>query len=79
MDTNGDDWEPLSPRSKQRRMLKRSKPRKSPGEKLSFQEAAIHVLSDQKNKGVFALTTRRIWDLIQEAGLVDTKFVLKFL
>lgn len=44
-----------------------------PGDKLSFQEAAIKVLAEQRSKGVHALTTRHIWDLIAVDGLVDTK------
>eukprot|EP01117_Protostelium_nocturnum_P018928 TRINITY_DN802_c0_g1_i5.p1 TRINITY_DN802_c0_g1~~TRINITY_DN802_c0_g1_i5.p1 ORF type:complete len:747 (-),score=289.50 TRINITY_DN802_c0_g1_i5:884-3124(-) len=50
----------------------------SEGEKLSFQrkslqEAAVQVLGEQREKGVYALSTRRIWELISLSGLVDTK------
>eukprot|EP01119_Soliformovum_irregulare_P023040 TRINITY_DN7984_c1_g4_i1.p1 TRINITY_DN7984_c1_g4~~TRINITY_DN7984_c1_g4_i1.p1 ORF type:complete len:680 (+),score=219.80 TRINITY_DN7984_c1_g4_i1:161-2200(+) len=48
-------------------------PKKSELGKLSFQEAAVRVLGDQRNKNVWALSTRKIWDLIAQSGLVDTK------
>lgn len=28
---------------------------------------------EQRQKGVYALSTRKIWELIAQAGLVDTK------
>src|SRR4051794_23457687 len=29
---------------------------------------------EQRQKGVYALSTRKIWELIAQAGLVDTKY-----
>jgi hypothetical protein len=42
--------------------------------RFSFQEAAVRVLQEQRQRGVYALSTRKIWELIQQSGLVDTKY-----
>lgn len=41
---------------------------------IFFQEAAVQVLGEQREKGVYALSTRKIWELISQSGLVDTKW-----
>lgn len=76
---NDDDWRPGHGimKKKQKKLFKKKvKPtarREIGDEKLSFQEAAVQVLEDQREKGVQALSTRRIWELISQSGLVDTK------
>jgi len=76
---NDDDWRPGHGimKKKQKKLIKKKvKPtsrREIGDEKLSFQEAAVQVLEEQREKGIQALSTRRIWELISQSGLVDTK------
>jgi len=73
-----DDWRPgvINGKKKLKNSPTEKLPKiiKKPSEgRLSFQEAAVRVLIEQRTKGVYALSTRKIWELIMQSGLVDTK------
>jgi len=73
-----DDWKPgvINGKKKLKNSPTEKMPKiiKKPSEgRLSFQEAAVRVLIEQRTRGVYALSTRKIWELIMQSGLVDTK------